>query len=81
GEDSRGLAQIYRQHSTWLSLFTTLAFICGLLVVWLNFSREAEAQARDAAAITALTGQTRTVARILARRTLATNIVTGIAAL
>lgn len=81
GEDSRALAQIYRQHSTWLSLFTTFAFVCGLLVVWLNFSREAEAQARDAAAITALTGQTRTVARILARRTLATNIVTGIAAL
>ncbi|MGJ9529107.1 MULTISPECIES: hypothetical protein [unclassified Actinotignum] len=81
GENTRALAQIYRQHSTWLSLFTTFAFICGLLVVWLNFSREAEAQARDAAAITALTGQTRTVARILARRTLATNIVTGIAAL
>ncbi|RTE49974.1 hypothetical protein DDD64_04330 [Actinotignum sanguinis] len=81
GENTRALAQIYRQHSTWLSLFTTFAFVCGLLVVWLNFSREAEAQACDAAAITALTGQTRTVARILARRTLATNIVTGIAAL
>ncbi|MFP7696939.1 hypothetical protein [Trueperella sp. LYQ143] len=81
GENSRSTAAIYQQQASWLSMFAVCAFIIGISVTWIQFSKENSRQARELAPIISLTGKQKPVVRVLLRRNITIGITTGIAAI